>query len=798
MATAAEQSARKKRKEEEAERRRLKELGILPEGVVPGQERGIAPPSNIDEIAASEAPYDDGYVEPDPSDFVNPLTESGTDPAVLPTEEEIEDRHSKAKSDALAEGRKEFYDLTGETVEGAKFDMPGAAEKRKEEDALDQQTFEEGREKYKQETQDIIAQDQADHEERLKNPSHPAYENPKDARVREAAEEANRNVDLRGEGVSRAQQTANESTVLQKYREEQAAKEAKIADDKRRGVVSKGIMDDPDMIATQERLNEENDDRNRALLLAGHEPGGDSIPVTQTTEGKVGGGLYKKSLKDRIEVKDKDGNVTRVIFRDIPGARDKQRASEEAQGKVRMKFGEKVAADEASSANDTFVSQTQSDKQVAARERRIREAAEQKTERKRRGMLLRGDTHALGELDRQTAEDAATRLRDAEAAIRAREDLTANEQAIAIQELKNAGATGVAQIGADAQTDVATTQAGATMHGADADVEIAAGQNQSAETINKNTTDAAQTQLETKVTADETAAANLAVTNAAAAQAQADVNTAAVAVENAQTTKEREGAEAHLQLMQDNLLDAQTADAKAEREAKEASEKRRIAEEQRSQKAREAHEALMQTEEYKVAREAMNNQNDDKARQDAIDKNNREIADLEMAIASGTLDGAQQAEAEAEIAAKRGIAPSTSLNPEHAEVSLERTNPEVLSEVLNLTGKYIEDSDGGSWIGDNWWEAVASGFGQLGEYRPGDTENLKFFAQHLQTMVDQKKITPENIKMVSAIILGKMHGDVKKALMALPMVNPGDQTRMSEEFRVIMPILQGQMPIARH
>ena len=796
MATAAEQSARKKRKEEEAERRRLKELGILPEGVVPGQERGIAPPSNIDEIAASEAPYDDGYVEPDPSDFVNPLTESGTDPAVLPTEEEIEDRHSKAKSDALAEGRKEFYDLTGETVEGAKFDMPGAAEKRKEEDALDQQTFEEGREKYKQETQDIIAQDQADHEERLKNPSHPAYENPKDARVREAAEEANRNVDLRGEGVSRAQQTANESTVLQKYREEQAAKEAKIADDKRRGVVSKGIMDDPDMIATQERLNEENDDRNRALLLAGHEPGGDSIPVTQTTEGKVGGGLYKKSLKDRIEVKDKDGNVTRVIFRDIPGARDKQRASEEAQGKVRMKFGEVVAADEPSSANDTFVSQTQSNKQVEAKSAREAEMAKREDKLRQNQEVARGDTRALAERDRATKEAEATRLRDAEAAIRAREDLTANEQAIAIQQLQNdsaaagfSSAEAVALTNADALVD-------STQITADAGVEQTQITTDSAETINKNTTDAAQTQLETKVTADETAAANLAVTNAAAAQAQADVNTAAVAVENAQTTKEREGAEAHLQLMQDNLLDAQTADAKAEREAKEASEKRRIAEEQRSQKAREAHEALMQTEEYKVAREAMNNQNDDKVRQDAIDKNNREIADLEMAIASGTLNDQQQTEAEDRVSALRGIAPSTSLDPEHAEVSLERTNPELFTKLTELTADYIEDSDGEWWIGDTIWEGIQGALG--GEVNITDRGNLEYFAEHLKTLVDQKKITPVNIKTVSAIILGRMDGKVREALgqmeegFDMPVGDVNAEYRKA--FNIITAVLQGNMP----
>jgi len=173
-----------------------------------------------------------------------------------------------------------------------------------------------------------------------------------------------------------------------------------------------------------------------------------------------------------------------------------------------------------------------------------------------------------------------------------------------------------------------------------------------------------------------------------------------------------------------------------------------------------------------------------------------------MAIASGTLEGHQLTEAEELVAAKRGIAPSTSLDPEHAEVSLERTNPEILTELTDLTGKYIEDSDGATWLGDELWEMVFSLGGAAGEYRPADTDNLRFFAKHLQTMIDQKKINSTNIKTISAIILGRMDGKVRDELDAMGAGTAGQTTmergqegrEFSQAWDVIMPILQGNMP----
>ena len=73
-----------------------------------------------------------------------------------------------------------------------------------------------------------------------------------------------------------------------------------------------------------------------------------------------------------------------------------------------------------------------------------------------------------------------------------------------------------------------------------------------------------------------------------------------------------------------------------------------------------------------------------------------------------------------------------------------------------------------------------------------------------QTLIDQKKITPENIKSISAIILGRMDGKVRAELDAMGAGTAGQTTmergeeghEFSQAWQVIMPILQGNMPLS--
>ena len=759
MATRAEEAARKKHEEE---KKRLRELGISTDRVLP--DAGPRPPeveepmSNIDEIAASEAPYDDGYVEPELSEQDRDIIKAAEDADAFSTEEDM----PEAKSNALAEGRKEFhaqtdreaeefYKETGRLPEDRPFDK--AFEEGSAEFAEEQQTFEEGQAAFKEGTKDIIAQDQIDHEERVKN--NPYTNNPKDARHIEELEYREDRLRQLGSGMSRGDIAAANNPDLQAAMAAKAAREAaKPSIEEKAGIANKKItaMDD-------------------AMRKAGHEVDRGITPtfINPDTGKEEGGAHYVPSKHDVINAYDDAGNIVGQKVVDKKGLpEDPDKPSPEEMKRRRDAYANKIRED----------------------------AVAQKAERKRQAMIRTGDRHGLKELDRQTAEAAATRLRDAEAAIRKDETLTANEQAIKIQELKNTGVTDVAQIGADAQTDVATTQAGASMYATDAGVEI-----------KQKDVEANQALLDTKVKAEKKAA-----------KAQAEVDAAATAVENAHTTSERKAAEKHLLKMQENLhtanydlqqaqLDAAATEGGAQRtheaglqqaqiDADAASQTSAQDHATGSQTAEHRHEVHMQSEELSLARDAMNNQQDAQARQDAIDKNNREIADLEMAIASGTLAGDQLAEAEDRVNALRGIAPSTSLDPEHAEVSLERTSPEFFTELTDLTADYIEDSDGESWIGDNIWEWITSGFGYGGEYRPEDEDNLSFFAEHLQTMVDQKKITSVNVKTVSAIILGRMDGKVRERLDTMsPDSGPGaSHAEQSDAWKVIMPILQGRLP----
>lgn len=302
--------------------------------------------------------------------------EHGGEPE-MPSEQEMEYYTGKASSEALEEGRKGFMGMEEEeeriagemAVDGARFD-----------EKFDAHT--ETQKEFNERTTEIIEEDDAASEERLANPNSAGYENPKDQMD---ADEAQRRIDNLDSGRRDGGPISPEdSPWVQKYHAEEAIRDAamNVEMDKR----TKGTMND-EMADTQRRLNKENEDKNRALIDAGHEPGNDSIPVTETTEGTVGGGLYDKSLKDRIEVKDENGNITRVIFRDKPGAREQQGRDKESSGKVRMRQAKggyaRAADDEPYSEQDQYISESQAGRAESTAGKRI-----SKKER-RKGLLAR-------------------------------------------------------------------------------------------------------------------------------------------------------------------------------------------------------------------------------------------------------------------------------------------------------------------------------------------------------------------------------------------------------------------------
>jgi hypothetical protein len=554
MATAAEQSARKKRREEEAERRRLEELAlqnrpeILSEGSVPGQEAGTVPPeaedqmSNIDEIAASEAPYDDGYVEPDPSDFVNPLTEKSIE--IEPVDEkELREQSQTARFASLGEAA---YDESGGFPENDELgpaetpeDEAALQKKWKEEGVADQQTHEEGQAAAK------TKQEEARSGAPLMKGGIAASAIERDApHVKELEYREDRLRKL-GSGMSRGEIAAADNPVWQQALAEKEAREAaELSIEEKAGIANKKTTA-----------------MDKAMRKAGHEVDRGITPtfINPDTGKEEGGAHYVPSKHDVINAYDDEGNIVgqKVV--------DKKGLPEDP---------DKPSPEEMKSRRDAYANKIRED------------AVAQKAERKRQAMIRTNDKHGIEQLDIRTAEGAATRLRDAEAAIRADESKSQRQKEVAIQKLKNKGALDVEDSRAGATMHGADAIKEASMYGSDADVERTQIGADSAETINKNTTDAAQIQLETEVKADETAARNLAATNAAAAKAQADVDKAKARVANAADVETQKREQAHLQLMQDNLLVAQAADAKAERKAKEASERRRIAEEERSQTSR--------------------------------------------------------------------------------------------------------------------------------------------------------------------------------------------------------------------
>lgn len=311
---------------------------------------------------------------------------------------------------------------------------------RKEKFEKDQQTFEEGREKYKQETQDIIAQDQADHEERLKNPNHPGYVNPKDQRDADRAQDI---LDNLGSGGAISPE---DSKWVQKYRAEQAAKEAKRLEDIRSGA---GRYIGEDAATTDTAVAGQLSAEDRAREAAGIPVKRKIHPPKAASDGRMLPMItHDPSLTRVIEVFDPPGsdNLVNRIVEDIPGARKELAQRKGAEGKVRMRQAEggyaRAADDEPYSRGDIYMSDSQAGRAESTAEKRIRDKARGKALLARNRLLAQGwrdpsspmsyGKDAAAVKIAQIAADAEKAKAEAEAKIKSDDTLSDHEKQLAI------------------------------------------------------------------------------------------------------------------------------------------------------------------------------------------------------------------------------------------------------------------------------------------------------------------------------------------------------------------------------
>jgi hypothetical protein len=381
-------------------------------------------------------------------------------------------------------------------------------------------------------------------------------------------------------------------------------------------------------------------------------------------------------------------------------------------------------------------------------------------------MIKTGDVHGLKELDRQTAEDAATRVRDAEAAILADQTKSQRQKEIAIQKLKNKGTTDVEDIRAGAQTGVATTAAGAQ-------VDVATLTTESAEAMNTATNDATQLRLTTTIEAEENTAEALAVTNAATASAQAKVDEAAAAVENAQTSKEREAKEKHLQLMQAGLLTAEEKRQKAQIAADKASEEREIAERERSQTSAQeatASEGEAQGQRDQALLDARNNSPEAvDARRKAAKKEAAENRAINQAILDdksstpGEQDAAQRAirDANRVLTGDDGSTEPNQIPVEESEEYLQNANPMTYEHTMNVLVS-VDDDDG-----DETTNNLAG----------SNTDSLNKFVVEIRKNIKNGNIDVDELDSVGNILLSRMDPTVRESYERLIRVRDGEDDR---------------------
>jgi hypothetical protein len=568
-----------------------------------------------------------------------------------------------------------------------------------------------------------IGQDQATHEERVKNNLY--TNNPKDARHIEELEYREDRLRQLGSGKSRGEIAAANNPVWQQALAEKEAREAaELSIEEKAGIANKKTtaMDE-------------------AMRDAGHEVDRGITPtfINPDTGKEEGGAHYKPSIHDVINVTDDAGNIVgQKVVR-------KKGAPEDP---------DKPSPEEMKSRRDAY-------------ENKIREEGiAQKAERKRRGMIKTGDVHGLKELDRQTAEDAATRVRDAEAAILADQTKSQRQKEIAIQKLKNKGTTDVEDIRAGAQTGVATTAAGAQ-------VDVATLTTESAEAMNTATNDATQLRLTTTIEAEENTAEALAVTNAATASAQAKVDEAAAAVENAQTSKEREAKEKHLQLMQAGLLTAEEKRQKAQIAADKASEEREIAERERSQTSAQeatASEGEAQGQRDQALLDARNNSPEAvDARRKAAKKEAAENRAINQAILDdksstpGEQDAAQRAirDANRVLTGDDGSTEPNQIPVEESEEYLQNANPMTYEHTMNVLVS-VDDDDG-----DETTNNLAG----------SNTDSLNKFVVEIRKNIKNGNIDVDELDSVGNILLSRMDPTVRESYERLIRVRDGEDDR---------------------
>ena len=528
-----------------------------------------------------------------------------------------------------------------------------------------------------------------------------------------------------GSGKSRGEIAAANNPVWQQAIADKAAREAA----------------EPSIEEKAGIANKKTTAMDEAMRKAGHEVDRKISPtfINPDTGKEEGGAHYTPSKHDVINVRDDAGNIVgQKVVRKKGAPEDPDKPSPEEMKSRRDVYANKIRED----------------------------AVTQKSERKRQAMIRTGDKHGIEQLDIRTAEGAATRLRDAEAAIRADETLTANEQAVAIQELKNKGTLDVTQSEVGGRSDVIKQEVAGR---SDVTKQEVAGRSD----VVEKTVDAAQIQLETKVEADETAAANLAVTNTATAAAQAEVDRLTAEVENEQDLKMQAEKQQHLDAMQDKLVLAQAAEAKAQREANKASEEREIAERKRSQTS--AEDAASREGEAQGQRDRDLLDARDKspeavaARRRAAKTEAAENRAINQAILDdqsstpGEQDAAQRAirDANRVLTGDDGSTESNQIPVAESEDYLQNANVITYQNTVELSS-YVNDPDGDEK--DNWLSG-------------NNTDALNIFVAEIRKNIKNGNIDVDELDSVGNILLSNMDPEIRESYERLIRVRDGQDDR---------------------
>ena len=363
-----------------------------------------------------------------------PAIEHGGEPT-MPSEQEMEYYAGKDRSKELEEGQEGLMGMEEDEERIAGEIAADSAEFNKEYDAETER-----HKKYIAETISIIKRHDEESEERLKNPNHPGYINPKDQRHIERLQGM---LDNLGSGGAISPE---DSQWVQKYREELAAKQAKVQADKDSGSI-RYISDDAS--ETDTRVAGQLSAEDRAREAAGIPVKRKIYPPKTASDGRQLPMItHDPSLTRVIEVFDPPGsdNLVNRIVEDIPGAREQQGRDKQASGKVRMRQAEggyvAAADDEPYSAQDQYMSKSQAGRAGSTAEKRIRE----KTRRK--GLLARNRKIDKGYRDpnspfaygedaaavriAQIAADAEKAKAEAEARIKSDDTLNAHQKQLAI------------------------------------------------------------------------------------------------------------------------------------------------------------------------------------------------------------------------------------------------------------------------------------------------------------------------------------------------------------------------------